>query len=293
LNELRAAQVYRGEGIHREPESVLRDIEAIRAVLDNLDMDADYDLFCLRAQHRETLEAIAPGKLTAAAALARLDGEDEDEDATTRPRWAPGRAVAPGPAPCALLRALSGRARVGQAAQPPANAATDTLRWAMFRCMSNRKHSTPADSPLLPPPCAPTVLSHFDDTAEWLHDTCGGPLLALPASARRRLEAMDITASAPEPEGTQYAIMSLLQSIAERGRMLRERGRTAYELPAEARDVLLAFMWGEPVQRDILRRAADAARELESKLAWRTLAMPLRYIDRAERGILERMNGWN
>jgi hypothetical protein len=156
--------------------------------------------------------------------------------------------------------------------------------------MSNRKRQEPAEPPLLPPPYTADVLSFFDDSGKWLQRTHGGPLLRLSASARRRLEGLHHNMHAPEPEAAQYSVMDLLEWIAVRGEELRSRGRPVYDLPADARDVLLAFLWGEPTDRDDLRRAAEAARDLESRLYWRMTRMPLVYPngDPFARGIFER-----
>jgi hypothetical protein len=162
----------------------------------------------------------------------------------------------------------------------------------MLGPMLDRKRSSP---PLLPRPCVSSVLWGYDRMARWLRDTYGGPLVTMSATTRYQLESLDMNANAPATvDSDRFALMGLLESIAGHNAMLRERGRTTFALPAEAQDVLLRYLWDEVTDQDVLRRAVEAAKALESKLCWRMLAMPLLYPnnDPFARGIIEKRNGW-
>jgi hypothetical protein len=162
-----------------------------------------------------------------------------------------------------------------------------------------QKHVLDSESPEPLPlrqPYASTMLSSFSRTARWMCDSHGGPLVTMSTTTRRQLGALDINANAPATtDSARFVVMSLLEDIAILGAMLRERGRTAYELPAEALEVLLSFCWGQPTDRDVLVRAIEAGKELETRLTWRMLAMPLVPPggDLFARGTIERINGWD
>jgi hypothetical protein len=166
----------------------------------------------------------------------------------------------------------------------------------MQKHIDTAEHAESAESLSLQRPYAGTMLSAFNRTAKWLKETYGGPLVVMSASTRRQLQALHMNQNAPATEdSTRFALMELLQNIDEHSAMLRERGRTSYELPAEALEVLLDYLWGEPTDHDVLSRAIEAAKELETKLVWRTLAMPLPYPDKdpLERSVFERINEWD
>jgi hypothetical protein len=135
------------------------------------------------------------------------------------------------------------------------------------------------------------MLRGFADQAQWLQDTYGGPLVLMATTTRQQLEGLHDYLNAPATEDSlRFGVMELLEKIVFFGKALRKRGRTAYALPTEALGVLLRFIWGQPTDQGVLRRAVEAAKELESQLGWKWLKMPLTYPhgDPFALGLLER-----
>jgi hypothetical protein len=128
-------------------------------------------------------------------------------------------------------------------------------------------------------PNAEDFLGSFDRCARWLEATHGGPKMTLGDSARRVIASQrkpgcdwKELARVVAAETPRFAVMNLLWRIAVNGQRLRAAGRTALELPAEARDVLLAFIRDEVVDLATVKRAVEAAQELDRHLGWKILA---------------------
>jgi hypothetical protein len=145
--------------------------------------------------------------------------------------------------------------------------------------MSNRDPHVVLQLGLERRPNAEEFLGSFNRCARWLHATYGGPRMTLSASARRVIGSCrkpncdwKVLAHVVAAEGPRFAVANLLWRIASHGHRLRETGRTALDLPAEARDALLAFIWSRPIDLQIVKRAVEAAQELDRHLGWKILA---------------------